>query len=116
MSTNSPRLLLGVDTLPPCKRVADRLDQPLVIIAPRLQALQQFRLGRLIHVEHFPPPNPTCTVLPLSADAQQVGHLPRLAIQCLPHLMSLVGGGRSKVEATFHGLDARGHDVLAGEG
>jgi hypothetical protein len=27
-----------------------------------------------------------------------------------------VGGGRSKVEATFHGFNARGNDVLAGEG
>jgi hypothetical protein len=52
----------------------------------------------------------------LSANAEQVGHPPRLDIHCRPHLMSLVSGGRSKLEATFHGLTARSHFVLAGEG
>jgi hypothetical protein len=32
------------------------------------------------------------------------------------HLMSLVSGGGSKLEATFHGFNARGQFVLAGEG
>ena len=61
---NSPCLLLGVCALPPCERVAYRLDQGLVLIAPRLQALKQFRLGRLIHAEHSRPPKPTCTHMP----------------------------------------------------
>src|SRR5215207_11296545 len=50
---NSPCLLLGVHALPPCERVANGLDQWRVLIAPRLQALKQFRLGRLIHAEHY---------------------------------------------------------------
>jgi hypothetical protein len=47
------RDLAWVDRFCDLERVADRRDQRLVLIAPRLQALKQFRLGRSIHVSNL---------------------------------------------------------------